>query len=808
MADPPLAHVYALDQGLNLQHETVELMTYDDATQLLMVIKGGVVFAYDLALDSPGQQEQLLWTYSLGEGPRVQSMRCSLDRRVLACQRGPALLELAELSTGNITVHSSDKPLMGFFFTEQVDAEAVLVTRGGLELCTFAGKRQGLRCRDKVKVAMSWYVYTHETRCCVVGTGPPTSPYLQAWQFVSSGLVALPPFIVGAGPAAAAAAALAAGPAALPLPPAPMALPPGLLAGPLPPSPGSAITASGVVGATGSAERVRLLRLYGRVYCAFFNDSALKLELYRFYTDTVVLQHTYEMLSPAMDLSVVDNVLVVHHLDSAMELLLDVADDSTSLIVNPLPLGLLLPPHLQQQGQQEQGSTRHHLPGTRHQAGPSSSGSIRGIPEEDEEGPAALRMVRSSSSLVMSGWHFCMPSTVLDRQNQVVYRLFLDLHAVSDSCSDPARLVAFLQRRRSPPRPELAVAPKTLLMEAVRNALQERLPMPTLRRIFATISRAWADVSAAAASGRASPAAAAGVLPPLELSHDLFGWLHKEEVVDGPYLQAALSEYLAAATAAGVAVPPQLQALAVELLLQQAQAAQAALLVYCEEPPAALAVTGAGQAAGQADAAAGVSAGSRPQQEARAAGRNGGPGDAAAAASDPAAAAAAEAQVAVAAELGRSTAAPAAAAERMLRTRLAASPISSWVPVEEVTTAPSLSDSTVDAHAYQQQPEALAGTGGPAQGAVMDSREHLVRSLMREGRVLAAARLAREMHVTTVHPREILAVAGQGRDLATFAAVYRYFRDALLPTYPKLDLARAQLMGPAPPAHQAPAGVV
>lgn len=32
-------HAYAVDQGLGLREETVESMHYDDATQLLMVIK-------------------------------------------------------------------------------------------------------------------------------------------------------------------------------------------------------------------------------------------------------------------------------------------------------------------------------------------------------------------------------------------------------------------------------------------------------------------------------------------------------------------------------------------------------------------------------------------------------------------------------------------------------------------------------------------------------------------------------------------------------------------------------------------------
>ena len=34
-----MAQVYAADQGLGLQHETVDLIMYDDATSLLLIIK-------------------------------------------------------------------------------------------------------------------------------------------------------------------------------------------------------------------------------------------------------------------------------------------------------------------------------------------------------------------------------------------------------------------------------------------------------------------------------------------------------------------------------------------------------------------------------------------------------------------------------------------------------------------------------------------------------------------------------------------------------------------------------------------------
>ena len=39
MREATQAHVFAADQGISLQDETIESMTYDDATQLLLVIK-------------------------------------------------------------------------------------------------------------------------------------------------------------------------------------------------------------------------------------------------------------------------------------------------------------------------------------------------------------------------------------------------------------------------------------------------------------------------------------------------------------------------------------------------------------------------------------------------------------------------------------------------------------------------------------------------------------------------------------------------------------------------------------------------
>lgn len=104
---------------------------------------------------------------------------------------------------------------------------------------------------------------------------------------------------------------------------------------------------------------------------------------------------------------------------------------------------------------------------------------------------------------------FLAPSVILDRTAQTVYRLALNLPAVVESCSDAAVLAGFLQRRRGGPTPAMALAapppggapppgsevaaalaaalaavqPKALLLGVVRNALQERMPMATVRAV-------------------------------------------------------------------------------------------------------------------------------------------------------------------------------------------------------------------------------------------------------------------------------------------------------------------------------------
>lgn len=361
-----------------------------------------------------------------------------------------------------------------------------------------------------------------------------------------------------------------------------------------------------------------------------------------------------------------------------------------------------------------------------------------------------------------------MPCTVIDRGQQAVYRLYIDLRAVADSCSNPVLLASFLQRRRSPLLPQLAIAPKQLLLGLLRSCLEEQQPPATLRRLFQHLCVAYADVSSAVArmGGRASPAAAAAVLSLNEISTQVFHWYRdqlQQQVQEGRagrqppadsdgegeeepgrhrldllYVQAALSEFLAVATLTGVQPPAALLSLQLQLLLQQGLAQQADMAAQCL-------------------------AAQHPQL-----------------------------QQAVAVTLASGSATvPLSGASPGLGTEGGAGSSASGAAVTLRGTGVT-AQAVVAAAAALPQSLGFADGGGPAPAE--GGHEALVQQLLDSGNVLQAARVARRLRVTSVHPTEMLRAAAATGDVIAFASVYRCFRDALLPVYPQLEAARAHLM--------------
>ena len=241
--------------------------------------------------------------------------------------------------------------------------------------------------------------------------------------------------------------------------------------------------------------------------------------------------------------------------------------------------------------------------------------------------------------------------------------------------------------------------------------------------------------------------------------------------MDTLYLCAALSEYSAAAEAAGLQLPPYLQTLPTELLLLQAQPDQAAQAVYLVAPDATAVqcgvVTGSGVTEVQSQAVG-----------------KGIPGVATAAAAAKAVAWMTGTAVMLEQHpLSRGAATAAAAGDLHARAASTAA-----MPAAASDTA--------------------AASSSPATGTAADATaEQYVRGLLLKGRVLQAARAAQELGVVSlkglpgstgstcsgVNPKEFLVAACLTGDLRVFAAVYRVFRDTLQRTFPKLDVAKQRM---------------
>ncbi|CAL9220489.1 unnamed protein product [Arabidopsis halleri] len=192
-----------------------------------------------------------------------------------------------------------------------------------------------------------------------------------------------------------------------------------------------------------SAGDLHLVTVYGRIYCLQVDREAMLLHLYRFYRDAVVHQGSLPIYSSKLSVNVVDNLLLVHQIDAKVVIIYDLFVDSRAPVSAPLPL------------------------------------LWRGYQGSDTSSQAANKEIESSESstsnenIVMyeDGWTFLVPDLILDETNKVLWKIHLDLEAISASSSDRTSLLEFLQRRKLE-----ANKAKQLCLGIARATILERRP--------------------------------------------------------------------------------------------------------------------------------------------------------------------------------------------------------------------------------------------------------------------------------------------------------------------------------------------
>ncbi|EFN57382.1 hypothetical protein CHLNCDRAFT_142780 [Chlorella variabilis] len=522
--------------------------------------------------------------FLVSEGPPVRHIRSSLDGAFTALHRSARLVEVHCHATGNMFIETAgadkqgrkgcDPRLLGFFWTA---AQFVMVTAGGLEIHLVHPSLQGLRMDATVPLqGVQWYTYSPETHMVVLGFGS-SGAKLQAIQFSKAGTLKLPLLDL---------------------------TPP--WGSPIRPVQAAAVSAAleGFSAARGQPERLVapdtcwVVVLYGRVFCAHHDRGAGLLRLYRMFRcgsaadagpllprDATSLAHQYEVYARQLELSVVDNVLLVHHIDSAVVMLVDIMEAGPAPVSSPLPLAV---PLARGGADPEPGAGEAAAAGAGADAGRSGEDGQEAAAEQDAAAGEAPELPVStggggevpagaSGAAAAPALQLHYPAWLVDGGAGLVYRLQLDLRAVADSQSDYLRLLAFLQRRRPSGVPRRD--PAGITLRVLRGLMQDEAQLPLLRSAFDVVNAYGGEGARAQQGGRGDGRAphrqpCLTLRPPYaqDVYSSAFAVLRARQAASPAYLRAALAEFVASCHAHGAPPAPSLASLYVDLLLDQGHA--------------------------------------------------------------------------------------------------------------------------------------------------------------------------------------------------------------------------------------------
>ncbi|XP_034907866.1 uncharacterized protein [Populus alba] len=194
-----------------------------------------------------------------------------------------------------------------------------------------------------------------------------------------------------------------------------------------------------------AAEDVYIATIYGRIYCLQIDRVAMLLHSYRFYQDAVVQQGSLPIYSSKIAVSVVDNVLLIHQVDTKVVILYDIFVDSRAPISAPLPLLF-------------RGFPR------------SNASSSRSTVKDGESSEANIS--DSESNIYGDDWTFLIPDLICNVSNKQLWKIHLDLEAISACSSEVPSVLEFLQHRKLE-----ASKAKQLCLAITHNLILERRPV-------------------------------------------------------------------------------------------------------------------------------------------------------------------------------------------------------------------------------------------------------------------------------------------------------------------------------------------
>ena len=559
---PPLAHVH-LSPVLNLSPSFLTNVSkscvYDDTHKQLLVIADNKVLYWNLPEisrshgahaesgsnpNSPRTTEvagvdsvvspQVCF---LSQGP-VVTARFSPDMKILAIQRSATEIEFVNQQDGSQFWQKCkggsklglgpETKLLGFFWCSEMNKfDIVFVTTAGLELYKLLDSRKGMQMKEVKKHPIKWYKYTADTKLVLIATGEDCTR-LFGYQFAPQGLIKLPRFDLD----------MQSG-----------------QAGP-----------GGVGKPRLTSDAVHPVALYGKLFCCHINQQAERVVLYRLYKDAIIKQFSFPTYSSNMGISIVDNLLLVHHMNTGLVMIFDIMTNNMQPFVSPLP-SLCREPSVS-----PNHSARMQIPGSQpYQAGAHGQTQLSLSPstgsksmlsvmaknerraeeeaEAEETGPNPFKRGNQVVCVTMSNFLLAM-----DAGNEMVWKIELDLNAIAISCPNRLHTISFLHRRSEAKHPRRS--PKEMIIGTVKSMVQEHEAISVLKQAFEIIC--FVISSSPGARPRPAPApskppnqspanlaaiATSGSLDFHQLYEQIFEPLYDDQGVEPAFLFCALETF-------------------------------------------------------------------------------------------------------------------------------------------------------------------------------------------------------------------------------------------------------------------------
>ncbi|CAN4096845.1 unnamed protein product [Withania somnifera] len=164
-------------------------------------------------------------------------------------------------------------------------------------------------------------------------------------------------------------------------------------------------------------------------------------------------QGSLPVYSNKIAVSVVDNVLLVHQVDAKVVIIYDIFADSQAPVSAPLPLLV--------RGFSRANAADSQLMGQ----------NVEGLEGKDSN--------HGETVIYADEWIFLVPDLICDIANGVLWKIHIDLEAISSSSSDVQTILEFLQRRKLE-----ANKAKQLCLAMARMIILERRPVPMVARVI------------------------------------------------------------------------------------------------------------------------------------------------------------------------------------------------------------------------------------------------------------------------------------------------------------------------------------